>query len=129
MILLSRQPQATSIASKIADKVVNWTKNVGTKDRKSSYTSNRYILGVTIDIRLPGTQTKKTFKQRQSKEEKPGWNDLGSQHKNTSVCLYRPIVQHASSSWDTAAKTHLGKLNNVQNKGLRITLRNAKYSY
>ena len=87
------------------------------------------FLGVTLDTRLTwkphleAAEAKATRKLAIMKKlAGTAWGASSYILKQVYTGAVRPVVEYASTTWDTASKTNKSKLDRVQNMGLRIIL-------
>ena len=87
------------------------------------------FLGVTLDTRLTwkphleAVEAKATRKLAIMKKlAGTTWGTNSDILKQVYTGAVRPVVEYASTIWDTASKTNKSKLDRVQNMGLRIIL-------
>ena len=87
------------------------------------------FLGVTLDTRLTwkphleAVEAKATRKLAIMKKlAGTTWGANSDILKQVYTGAVRPVVEYASTIWDTASKTNKSKLDTVQNMGLRIIL-------
>ena len=87
------------------------------------------FLGVTLDTRLTwkphleAVEAKATRKLAIMKKlAGTTWGANSNILKQVSTGAVGPVIEYASTTWDTASKTNKSKLDRVQNMGLRITL-------
>ncbi|KAK7116423.1 hypothetical protein V1264_002108 [Littorina saxatilis] len=99
------------------------------KDQAVPQVDTPTLLGVTLDTRLTWKPQIEATEGRAMKKLSLMKKLAGTQWGANSGILkqvytgaVRPVMEYASSTWTTASKTNKGKLDKVQNMGLRIIL-------
>ncbi|KAK7101444.1 hypothetical protein V1264_019826 [Littorina saxatilis] len=99
------------------------------KDQAVPQVDTPTFLGVTLDTRLTWKPQIEATEGRAMKKLSLMKKLAGTQWGANSGILkqvytgaVRPVMEYASSTWTTASKTNKGKLDKVQNMGLRIIL-------